>query len=377
MINKLVIAAAGSGKTTYLVNRALEIRDAKVLITTFTLSNENEIRKKIININGCVPSNITIQTWFSFLLQHGVRPYQGYLFEDKINGLLLVNSKSGLRYKSTRGFPIYWGEDDVKNHYFTKNNNIYSDKISKFVVKCNNFSNGSVVNRISQIYQNIFVDEVQDLAGYDLEIIKLLLRSDSNMLLVGDPRQVTYMTHFADKHKKYNNGKIKMFIEEKCNNIECDIDEISLAVSHRNKKDICNVSSKLYDEYTACVSANLTQTDHDGIFFIDDSNISDYMKQYSPVQLRLRIDSRGPDANYSVYNFGDSKGLTFGRTIIFPTEDMEKWLKNHNQDLAEKTRAQFYVALTRAVNSVGIYLPNSDFEDFKGLNMQSWPSSSS
>ena len=74
--NKLIIAAAGSGKTTYLVDKAKEIKHENVLITTYTEENENEIRKKF---DGSIPSNITIQTWFSFLLQHGVRPYQSVM----------------------------------------------------------------------------------------------------------------------------------------------------------------------------------------------------------------------------------------------------------------------------------------------------------
>ena len=49
-------------------------------------------------------------------------------------------------------------------------------------------------------YQYICIDEIQDLAGYDLEIIKLLFESSSSVLLVGDPRQVTYLTNHSQKH---------------------------------------------------------------------------------------------------------------------------------------------------------------------------------
>ena len=47
MNNKLIIAAAGSGKTTFLVEEALKQKEGKVLITTYTQANEAEIRKKI------------------------------------------------------------------------------------------------------------------------------------------------------------------------------------------------------------------------------------------------------------------------------------------------------------------------------------------
>ena len=46
-INKLIIAAAGAGKTTYIIHEALK-QDKEVLITTYTEANESEIKKKFI-----------------------------------------------------------------------------------------------------------------------------------------------------------------------------------------------------------------------------------------------------------------------------------------------------------------------------------------
>ena len=63
MVNRLIIAAAGSGKTTYLVRQAMQQSDS-VLITTYTIANELEIRKKIVELNGFVPHNVTIQCIF-------------------------------------------------------------------------------------------------------------------------------------------------------------------------------------------------------------------------------------------------------------------------------------------------------------------------
>lgn len=108
--NKLIVAAAGAGKTTFLVNEALKIKNERVLITTYTQANEAEIKKKIVEVNQCIPPNVIVQTWFSFLLQHGVRPFQGGLFEKEITGLILVNSQSGLKYYF-KGIPIYFSEE--------------------------------------------------------------------------------------------------------------------------------------------------------------------------------------------------------------------------------------------------------------------------
>lgn len=211
--NKLIIAAAGSGKTTFIVKEALKQKKGKILITTYTEANEEEIRKKIIKLNKCIPENITVQTWFSFLLQHGIRPYQGCLFDKDINGLILVNSQSAVKYTNPRGISICYSEEiEFEKHYFTNNQKIYSDKLSKFVIKCNQKCEGAIIARLSRVYSHIFIDEVQDLAGYDLEFIKLLFSSTSNIILVGDPRQVTYLTHNEKKYSKYTGGLIKNFV---------------------------------------------------------------------------------------------------------------------------------------------------------------------
>lgn len=131
MVNRLIIAAAGSGKTTYLVRQAMQQSDS-VLITTYTIANELEIRKKFVELNGCVPHNVTIQTWYSFLLQHGVRPFQGVILDDKINGMILVNEKSGKKYDGKYG-PVYYAETDYRKFYFTDGMKMYSDKIVKLI----------------------------------------------------------------------------------------------------------------------------------------------------------------------------------------------------------------------------------------------------
>ena len=189
--NKLLLAAAGSGKTSFLVNDARKVKDKRVLITTYTEENAKEIKSKF---RGKVPANITIQTWFSFLLEHGVRPFQDQMHIDLHDvriGFLLFSGLSGVKYRRKDGTPVYWGENqNFFKYYFTDDYRIYSDKISKFIIKCNEITNGAVIDRISRIYQYIFVDEVQDLAGWDLEILKLLFESSSNVVLAGDPRQL-------------------------------------------------------------------------------------------------------------------------------------------------------------------------------------------
>ena len=347
-MNKLIIAAAGSGKTTTLVLNALS-QTQRVLITTFTQANEQEIKKKIIEINGCIPEHIVVQTWFAFLLKHGVRPFQGKIIEKKVKGLILVNGISGSKYMF-KGNPVYHKESDTEQHYFNKEMKIYSDKLSKFIVKSQTSSKGALINRLSSIYSKIYIDEVQDLSGYDLEILKLFFASSSSITLVGDPRQGTYVTNNATKNKKYQKSKILHFFEDK---FDIETDDTSLTVNHRCTSAICCLSNKLFPDFNGTTSGNHSNSDHDGVFFIKEQDVNAYLAKYNPIQLR---DKKNVPINeaYNSFNFGESKGLSFDRTLIYPTKPMLNWLLDNNSEFAPTSRAKFYVALTRARQSVGI-----------------------
>ncbi len=368
--NRLIIAAAGSGKTTFLVSEALKCKEP-VLITTYTLANESEIKKKIIELNKYIPSNITVQTFFSFLLQHGVRPYQGTLYKSRINGMLLTNQQSGIKYKNSKGFNVLYAEEDAfDKHYFTNSGKIYSDKISKFIIRSNDRSGGSIIDRLSRIYPNIFFDEVQDLAGYDLEIIKLLFASKSRILLVGDPRQVTYLTHHDKKHSGYKDGKIEDFILKECKKLNCFIDKETLSVSHRNNAEICFIASNLYNQYPAsnpcdCPQCRSVTTDHEGVFIIQAGDLPEYIEKYRPTVLRY---SGSDDKEW---NFGASKGLGFERVLIYPTKAIFNYLRDGKlkKTVGGKEKeafdiAKFYVAVTRARRSAAIVAEFEEEEKF-------------
>lgn len=349
--NKLISAAAGSGKTTFLVNEALKQRNTRVLITTYTQANEHEIRRKIIEANRCIPENVNVQTWFSFLLQHGVRPFQGCLYEGDIKGVILVNSQSGMRYLD-KGKPVYFSENkNFERHYFTVDMKMYTDKISKFAVRCNQKTNGDVVDRLSRIYPAIFIDEVQDLAGYDLELLKVLLESSATVLLVGDPRQGTYSTNSAPKNKKYRKSEIVNFFGLETTRIT--IDSTSLNINHRCVVAICELSNRLYPTLDPVTSGNDEKTEHDGVFLVKNKDVALYLEKYNAMQLRNSVSTRVEDG-HAVMNFGEAKGLAFDRVLIYPTRPFIEWLIDAKATLAPTSRSKFYVAITRARQSVGI-----------------------
>lgn len=357
--NRLVIAAAGSGKTTYLVNEALKIRDQRILITTYTESNEAEIRQKFFDLAGRIPANVVITTWFSLLITHGVLPFQGGVFDFPVRGMNFVQSQSAVRYVNSQGFSVCWPDDDIARHYFDPRAQIYSDKLAKLVVHCDEKHGGAVFDRLSRVFPNVFVDEVQDLAGYDLDILEGLARSEARLLMVGDPRQVTYLTHHERRYGKYVNGGIAAFLGTLPKKLKVEVDETSLSRSHRNSAVICEISSRLYPEYAAakacaCVACRQPGAANTGLFILRTADYAHYLATVRPLQLRDAIDSAGVDPTAPVMNFGQSKGRGFDHVVILPTGPMKKWLVDPKSALKPQSRARFYVAITRARHSVAI-----------------------
>jgi DNA helicase II / ATP-dependent DNA helicase PcrA len=373
--NKLVLAAAGSGKTTYLVRQALAVEQKRVLITTYTESNEEEIRRKFFEIHGSVPGNVHIQTWFSLLIEHGIKPFQGNLFDWDVTGMILVSQKSGFRGSNRQGRPMYWGEQDLRRYYFDRRNRVYSDKLSKLTIRCNEASDGAVIERLSRIYPFILVDEVQDLAGHDLDILSALFKGPANVVMVGDPRQVTYVTHLEARYKKYRDGGIADFIRSELpRKVACDIDVTSLMTSHRNSTAICELSSKLYPRLaaaTACKCPDCRQPApvDAGLFIVRRKDLPRYLETRRPAQLRWSSTVRIASSDLPALTFGRSKGLGFYRVIIYPTKEMMDWLKNAQSHLKAETRAKLYVGLTRARHAVAVVYDPADGEVVAGFTV--------
>jgi DNA helicase-2/ATP-dependent DNA helicase PcrA len=254
MANKLIVAAAGSGKTTYIVHEALREPTRRTLITTFTNANEREIIKKFYELNGSVPTHVVVQTWFSFLLEHGVKPFQSCVSDAKINGVFLTNRRS----------TIYVREADFDHYYLTSDRRVYTDKLSKLAVRCDQKSNGNVMQRIRRIFPRAFVDEVQDMSGYDLDFIRLLMESGVCVTMVGDPRQTTYSTHNEKRHERYKGGRIQDFIKDECNDL-CEVDTSSFAINYRCNDAICHLANQLFPKYPPSRSGQKEATGHDCI----------------------------------------------------------------------------------------------------------------
>lgn len=336
--NRIIIAAAGSGKTTTIVTEALHKPTKQIAIITYTINNANEIRKKFFEINGSIPGHVLIYTWFSFLLQDCVRPYQNYCYDARrIESIAMIPGRSAKFIKRT----------NTKQYFLAGGKDIYTDKISEFACICNQNSGGKVIDRLSKIYDEIYIDEVQDLAGYDLELIELFLKSKIAITLVGDHRQATFSTNNSSKNKKYAGSNIIELFRLWHRKRLCTLDHHNH--SYRCNQMICDLADTLFSDLPNTESRNGEMTPHDGVFLVPAASLEKYVAQYSPVILRY---SRATRCEYSALNFGDSKGLTFDRVLIIPHGPLRKFLSSGDVNHVEASACKLYVAITRARFSV-------------------------
>lgn len=342
--NEVIIAAAGGGKTTRIVNRVLVSPTERAALLTYTQANTEEIGRKIYSQNAAIPPHVEVWSWFSFLLREMARPYQSYMHNKRIDGLLWCNQRS----------VPHVAERDTGRFYFAQNKFIYSDKLAQFVVACNQASKGAVIRRIEQRFDRIYIDEIQDMAGYDLELIELLLKSRVSITMVGDHRQATFTTNNAAKNKQFKGINIinKFAHWEKAKLLTLSFE----SESHRCNQTIASFADTLFPNIPPTVSTNSEVTGHDGVFVITSSMLKDYVKNFSPQVLRYdkRTSCKGLDEN--ARNYGECKGLTFDRVLIFPNVKATSWLTTGNYKHIEASAAKMYVAITRARHSVTFVL---------------------
>jgi hypothetical protein len=333
-----VIAAAGSRKTEFVVNEALTHTDKRVLITTYTLNNLGCIEDRIYGRVGRVPPHITITSWYGFLLNQWCRPYQRAV-------LAAPGVIRGLDFESTRS--RFVRQCQARQYYCNRAGDIYADWTADFALKANDATNGDVVHRLEAMYDEIYVDEVQDLVGYDLDLLDALLRSEIHMVMVGDPRQHTYATNQNMRNRKYRGaGLWDWFTERK------DICALHTnTISYRSNQAICDFADALFPHLPGTTSANAQITTPTGILMVKSADLANYMAAHNPVVLRHSVTSN--TFGFGGMNFGASKGSTFDHVVIFPTQPIKHYLKTRDPSaLAHEARSKLYVAITRARHSV-------------------------
>lgn len=332
--SRIVISAAGGGKTTRVVEQALSEDQGITALITYTRNNVREIQLKVYERLPVIPSHVEVISWYSFLLRELARPYRSAMHRHRIDGIHWVEGKS----------VPYVPASKTNAHYFFNGSHIYSDKIAKFICECDKRSDGAIIRRLTARYSHLIIDEIQDMAGYDLDLLELILKSGIPVTFVGDHRQATFSTNNAAKNKGFAGPAIIRKFEQwnKAGLVDLDYE----CHTHRCNQAIADLGDSFFPDEPKTVSKNAIETGHDGVFLVASSDVDTYIARFTPQV--LRYSARTSCDPYDAMNFGESKGLTFDRVLIYPHGKALLWLGSGKLSHVEKSAAKMYVATTRA-----------------------------
>lgn len=361
MPNELWIAGAGSGKTHKIITDAIEVINGggRVLVVTYTTNNQAELRARFVELYGASSEHFIVKGLFTFYLEDMVRPYQRVVFPDRITTISFTESNPHLMPGTT--FHIKGrGEkraDGTINplHYLTPcKTKAYSGLLAKLATHIAKQSKDAAARRLNEVYQRIFFDEVQDLVGWDYDVIKSINKVMPNSICcVGDFRQTIYTTTFGHKAPQTLQEKVDYLVGK------LKFEKKSMPKNRRCVQEICDLSDTihagLYDKTISGVEKIPEDIAHHwGAFIVKQSQVTGYLTAFQPQVLRWSSTTGRkylPD-NLLCYTFGSCKGLGFDRVLVIPPDKHLKFLGGDltvfEKDKTEESRNKFYVAVTRA-----------------------------
>jgi superfamily I DNA/RNA helicase len=343
--NHLTLAVAGSRKTQSIVDAcATATPGERILILTYTVANQQELRHRITRRVG-IRTDFEIMGWFAFLLRHIVRPALPFAYPGaRVNGF---------DFKSE---PQRYATNDAYNRYFNTAAEARKVHVAQLATRITDASKDEVMVRLSRIYDTIYIDEAQDLSGYDLEVLLRLMDSPISLRMVGDVRQAVLLTNDRErKHRAYQYMKIWNWFQEREQEGRLTINHC--AQTWRCRQEIAKFADNLFDSswgFRPTISMNTATTDHDGMFLVQQKDVPTYNARFAPLHLR-RSAASAKEQPYAFMNFRTSKGLSRPRVMVWPTGPVCKFLQK-GTPLEDRAASEFYVAVTRAEQSVAIVL---------------------
>lgn len=345
MANHLTLAVAGSRKTQGIVEYCASMpKNRRGLVLTYTQTNQAELRSRLAKYAGDHPG-INVSGWYTFLLRDFAQPFLPFMFPCKrVRGF----NFEGRPHRTAKGYPRFLDSDGAA----------YACELGRLARALVDASRGALLRRLECIYDEILIDEVQDLSSHDWEVIDVLLGSSLEIRMVGDIRQSVLSTNpRSAKNKQYAYaGAIKWFREREARGV---LSIVESNTTWRCHPKVAAYSDTIFDSkwtFPATKSVNEMVTDHDGVLLLRHQNVYEYVGRFQPLCLRDSANS-GKAFNLNYVNFRASKGMTAERVLIVPTAGITKFVQTGIQ-LEPRPAASFYVAVTRAAQSVAIVVDN-------------------
>ena len=322
----LVLAGAGSGKTTVLVNRIAymisekHIRPWNILAITFTNKAAREMKDRIERLLGDTAKDMWIGTFHSVCVRilRSCIDLLGYsrdfviydtadtktVMKECLRELdideksfpvrnvlsIISNAKNDLMdaatfenvYKSDYRMSII-----AKIYYryqtkLRKNNAVDFDDIILNTVKILS-ENPDVLSKYQDKFQYILVDEYQDTNNSQYLLINLLAQANRNLCVVGDDDQSIY------KFRGANIGNILNFEDD-----YSDLQKITLDQNYRSTQNILDAANSVISNNKGRMGKSLWTSNGDGnkVFVYTGTNEYDEAR-YIARQIKKHFDEQG------------------------------------------------------------------------------------
>ncbi|CAL8978047.1 ATP-dependent helicase/nuclease subunit A [Tessaracoccus sp. O5.2] len=341
--NRLTLAVAGGRKTQSIIDACVE-SPRRRLIVTYTTNGQEELRGRLGE--ACGTAAPEVMGWYGFLINHFVRPY-------------LPAKYPGRRVE---GFNFHYKphlKATAEQRHFDPTGALTKAGLSSLVGAIIEASNGAPIDRLSKIYEELCVDEVQDLTGWDLVILEKLLLSPMRVTLVGDLRQSVYSTNQSDQKLSQFRGlrKIDWFRAQESRG---RLKIVESLYNWRSVDEVVSFANSVFPPawgFGDAESRQLENHSHQGFFRITPDQVSEYTRTHMPLALGWdKRAARRYEEVYSFSNLGEVKGVTVDHVLIHPTGPIAKFLRTGVTDLADEATCKLYVGVTRARFSVAFIL---------------------
>ena len=343
---RLIHAVAGSGKTTKIIESIDPQK--RNLILTYTETNQNTIRAKLIDKFGYIPESTFIFGVFEFLYSFCLVPYLG-------------KRPKGINFD-------YETQGKIDNNSIDTTGRIIQNQLSKslmrgeLIYKKNNIPfDNSYLERIDKFFDCIYVDECQDFASDDFDWLLSLSNLNAEVSLLGDFYQKTFSTSRRGNKGKGVHSNFDNWIKV-ISDSGFEIDLSSLSKSYRCPKIVCDfiveklsieISSQLEEKYSAQITLIDSQDKIESIMTDDNVMKLFYQKSY--------------DYDCKSQNWGDSKGSEYDNVcVVLNPTTYKLFAADRLNELSSQTICKFYVACTRTRGNL-YFVKQLDISKYKKI----------
>lgn len=338
---------AGARKTQSIVDACSSGKPGtRRLVVTYTLTGQAELERRLAE--ACSAEQLPdVVGWYGFLLRHLIKPYLPALYPGRrLRGLNFDGEPAKGKYASGA------------ERYLDDAGNAYKLHLSRLAVDVTEEVEGATIDRLQRMYDEIYIDEVQDLTGCDLHVLDALMASSIDLHLVGDIRQSVFDTNPRDPNlKQYRGIDMRNWFakQEKTRGLEI----VHSVETWRCSQVIADLADSVFGpgfDFPRTVSRQTELSAHAGVFAVSEAHVEAYLAAHRPRLLRDSI-ATARDSPLPFTNFGKVKGITEDHVLIFPTGPIRKFLLTGTA-LVPQAACKLYVAITRAKHSVAFVVPD-------------------